>query len=178
MKHFTLSAALLGLTACMTPPPSVPGTIPFTQVLAETQGRPFECLNYDARTDTCEAITTYASLGGNVYSSRSRSIFDEAGGQVDVTGTFSALNGQICSDASDLELTRVSGQADLQGELAMATVVDFLKDEGVGCVGFFRGEGDVEYTARYTSGSEFFMQTNPQSLTYFDAPKRLRPVEL
>lgn len=79
MRLQLLSAfALLALAACdmaqEAPPAS--GALSLRQVAAETQGRPYECTEYQAETDSCEAIARW-TISGDVVRAETVFALDE-----------------------------------------------------------------------------------------------------
>ena len=174
MKYVAILTAGVALAGCMEPvPTATSGAVPFAQVMAETEGRPYECVNYDRRTDSCEGLTTYNQNAPNTFATRSRSIFDEQGRVVEGSPVVRVRGDQACIDGTDYGLTLVSGTSDLGLELALAQIDDFLAQQGEICL-VILCDGD-DYIAQFVSGPEMFTDVPPQHLTFFENPKRLRP---
>ena len=67
MRRFLSLSALAFLTACAAPATMPSGEpVSIQKLLSDTRGRPYECVNYDAGTDTCEGIAKRKVRGNKI----------------------------------------------------------------------------------------------------------------
>jgi len=176
MKLIFPVVGFVALSACATPAtPPAPildgAPIPFSQVLAENVDRPFECLGYDARTDTCEEVSTFEALGNGQYIATSTTLFGPSFPPIIITTKLSENGDMVCFDISEISFS-VKGESDLSTELALASIENEFKNFGETCGVYVASE--TGYTAQIVRGPDFALADPPVELRFFAREKGLR----
>lgn len=173
MKYLVALAAGAALTACE--PVIVPTgeVVPFSQVLAETKDRPFECIDYDPATDSCEAIGTTVRRGLVFISDMQVAV--SAAPLVIATVRARARSdkqGRLCTTGQDLSVN-VDGMSDPNASRFIQDVMRAEIDRVGGvCVIYTRAGDDYVLVSVSTDGR--VLPDGPSRTTFFAAPKALR----
>ena len=173
MKCIYPVVGFVALSACARPPvPTLDGApIPFSQVLADNVDRPFECLGYDARTDTCEEVSTFEALGNGRYIATSTTLFGPSSPPITITTKLRENGDMVCFNISEIAFS-VKGESDLSTELALASIENEFKDFGEACGIYVASE--TGYTAQIVSGPDFALADPFVDLRFFAREKGLR----
>lgn len=163
--------ALLGLSACASAPMIDGAELSLPQMLAENRDKPYECVNYNAETDRCKALSTYTSRGFGVFDIRAQSLFPPTGGVVLGRARFATEGTLACANYANYNATAVSGDISPDGEARLERAVEFLQGIGEFCISFQR-DGDG-YTANYVRGNRYVMSLRPERIDFFAEPKEL-----
>ena len=173
MKFMFPVVGLVASSACTTPPVRTldGAAIPFSQVLAENVDRPFECLGYDPRTDTCEEVSTFEALGNGQYIATSTTLFGPSSPPIIITTKLSENGDMVCFNISEIAFS-VKGESDLSTELALASIENEFKQFGEACGIYVASE--TGYTAQIVSGPDFALDDPLVELRFFAREKALR----
>lgn len=175
--RFVVLLPCLALTACADlPSDATRGAIlPYSAVLAETTGRPWECLGYDAASDTCESVarttrrgstfTTEGSLGrsagrGGFYALRATGEMDE--------------KGRVCFDPSDLDMRVGQGATTEEDRFITELTLGAMRELGRTCTAIYRQ--DDHYVAQSQTAAGQPVPGGRKTLHFFEHPKKLRPL--
>ncbi|MCF2905301.1 hypothetical protein L0666_09890 [Octadecabacter sp. CECT 8868] len=171
MKFVFPIIGLTALTACMTPLPSPEEVIPFSQVLAETEGRPYECSEYDAATDTCDAITTTQITGPGRYFSRTTFFVDPSLPALEGALALYDRGDAVCGNMANSELS-FSGDVGFAQELMLASIESEFATLGEICVVYTKTENG--YRTQVISGPDLAFEDPIDDYQFFASPKPLR----
>ncbi|SMX33452.1 hypothetical protein [Octadecabacter ascidiaceicola] len=174
MKCLSFVAAVATLSGCMEPVYSVQGAIPFAQVLAETEGRPYECVDYEPSTNSCSSISQFVTVGPNAFQLTTTSRPTPHLPAIELTTVMRERGAVMCSDRSNMDLRFAQAGATFQMEAVLAQVEIAIAEDEQFCGGYVRA-GD-NYIFRVVSGAA--TETKPiQNIQFFAEPKRLRVEE-
>ncbi|MDA9208524.1 hypothetical protein N9O61_06555 [Octadecabacter sp.] len=171
MKYVYLSVGGAALSACMSPVAVPEGTIPFSQVLAETSDRPYECFNYDANTNTCTGYATHEAQGDGRYVARSVARLSADVPVVQATYLVVERGQTVCSVLSTMVL-QFNGDAGLDAELGLAAFESEIREREETCYVYSRTA--VGFRSQVVSGSDAALENPISEYHYFNSPKPLR----
>ncbi len=135
------------LAACATTPVKEE-IVPVKTVQAETAGRAFECLNYDAATDSCEGIGQWSISGDTATAISDVALADGSEIlQMSVTSKHNIVDGKICGLIGEPTI-RLNGKNTKPGENFL---VDFMG-------GFLTGIMSETCSTYYRSGDGYFIE--------------------
>jgi hypothetical protein len=171
-RFFALSAALLLSAACA---PSLPqGQIePIRKVLSDNRSLPYECVNYDAKSDSCEGLITRRLQGDRIFYEATAVM----PGPSDILNTrmkvdFTIENGRYCGNMRTADLhfegTLTTSQRSFLQELMLAQLISF----GDVCGVYYRNGG--AYVSVTTDREGRVMPEGVDTIHFFATPKRLR----
>ncbi len=174
MKYVFPFVGVAALSACMTPVAVPTGTIPFSQVLAETADRPYECVDYEERTNSCAGYSTHEAQGEGRYIATSVVRLSEEIPTIQATYVVVEQGLAICSVASStvLQFTRDAG---LNAELRLATLEREIRELEDVCYAYSRTAGG--YRSQVVSGSDRALEDPISDYRYFSSRKLLRVAE-
>lgn len=178
MKHMTWIGMVV-LSACaQTEIAPLPQGTPVTiaQLLTETAATPYECTGFDARSDSCEAISTYTRSGDRVANAGMFLLSEEPRIKASGTVKLRIVGDRLCGDLGETDLS-IEGMADPQAAAFVRdTAIAVLGQLGEICASYARlGEG--HYVADYTTASGDPLPEAREELRFFARPKKLRAVE-
>lgn len=171
MKHVFAILAIATTSACMEPVTTVQGAIPFAQLLAETEGRPYECVNYDSATDSCSTLSIFQPVSADTYIMTSAARFGVDVPIIEATTTMREQGTTQCTDFSDVTMS-ARGEQSFTLEAGLAQMEIELRKRGRFC-GSYIPNGDG-YIFHVTVGSQNELDDPNQPIRFFAAPKRLR----
>ncbi len=167
-----LSVVLAGLTACG---PTLPDleVEPIRKVLSDNSALPYECVNYDLRSDSCEGLVTRRVKGDRIYYEALALVpgpSDPINMRLKVD--FKIEDTRYCGHMRDADLafdgTLTPGQRSLLQELLLAQLISY----GDVCGAYFReGEGYISVT---TDRNGRLMPQGVETSHFFARPKPLR----
>ena len=150
--------------------------VPVKMVLSETRGQPYECLNYDAGTDSCE-ILSKNRVRGDTIKFETTAMFrgpQNETVQMRIIADFEIVGSLYCGDMADVEIEvkgdLSAGERSLLQELMLAEMIR----TGEVCGAYFRESG--QYLSVTTDGSGRIIPDSVDRVQFFKAPKRLRPL--
>lgn len=153
-KVFVLGA-IAALSACMDVPTSSEfgEFVSFSQALQENQGRPIECVDYDAGTNSCAVIATYRAVSGGIYSEGHFLVSADPRIEMSVGGVFVERDGALCSDGTSFDVEMDGVPNDFSRELATAQIESEISSIGETCTSFYRrGDGYISVTRDSSGG--------------------------
>lgn len=171
MKFIYPVLGVLVLSACSTPGLSVQDGIPFSQVMAETADLPYECADYEARTDSCRGYSTHEPQGNGRYIATSVAALDASVADVQATYTVVERGNIVCSISSTLEL-QFTREVGLAVELRLAGLESELNALEDTCFVYSRTQDG--YRSRVISGPEFALEDPITDYVFFATPRPLR----
>ncbi|NNE79605.1 MAG: hypothetical protein HKN18_04955 [Silicimonas sp.] len=164
---------ILVLAACGTALPRGEA-VPIQKVLADTRGLNYECVNYDASTDSCEGLARRKVRGDRIYYDAS---FIFPGPNFDVirmsmAADFRIEGGRYCGDMSDADIKiegkLSAGQRSLIEEIMLAEMLSL----GEVCGVYYRENG--QYVSVTTDRAGRVLPDGVESVRFFKRPKQLR----
>ncbi len=172
-----VSLGLLILAACAPVPKGEP--VPIKLLFAENAQKPYECAEYDSRSNSCEAIAV-RKVRGNRVEYRAEFILPRlpgvpGQGHVTVRAPFQIEGDRYCGNFRRSDV-RIKGlPSSYATDLAIALKVELAK-EGDICTRYYRdGAGYVSVTTK-RDGSPIRDGTGP--VVFLTQPKALRRVSL
>ncbi|MFD1344429.1 hypothetical protein [Litorisediminicola beolgyonensis] len=173
-----LAAGAAALAGCATPEmPQKGAFVPFSEVMAETSGKPWECTAYEAATDSCEALSTY-ELTGDRIDSRGQFVIDTrpsiiAAGAV----RFRERDGRACGNLGQMRMS-FDGLDDPQAETFIREAVRATFGQmGEICVSYFRA-GEDRYVVEARDAAGALIPDGTDVVTFFADKKALREADL
>ena len=167
-----LPAVCFALASCG---PAVPDlqVEPIRKVLLDNSALPYECVNYDSRTDSCEGLVTRRVKGDRIYYEALALVPGPAKPvNMRLKVDFQIEDARYCGDMRDADLVfegaLTPGQRSLMQELFLAQLISY----GSICGSYFReGEGYISITTDRDG------RVTPQGVEtshFFARPKALR----
>lgn len=147
MRFTMIALGLAGLSACTETVPTG-DFVPFQQVMAETEGRPYECTDHDPVTNSCSSIATNQQVGDQWISEGAAIISNTP--RIGFRGrvAFTETDGVACADMATLEVD-FDGDVDPMAEGFMRAA---LMEE-------FRGAGRILCSRYYRNGDGYLVTT-------------------
>lgn len=147
--------------------------VPYPQVLAENAARPWECLNYDRATDSCEAIGRSTLQGNRFVSDGSVGRSAGRGGSYRLRGQgYVDAQGRGCFRPGDLQMSVAGGRTTEEDAFIIDFTREVLKEIGETCTTTYR-QGD-HYIVESRAKSGQMLPDGRKTLHFFASPKRLR----
>jgi hypothetical protein len=148
--------------------------VPIQKILSDTRGLNYECVNYDAGSDTCEGIAHREVLGDRIFFDVSMIVpgpnFDIV--QMQVSADFRIEGGRYCGDMSNADV-RVEGELSAgQRSLIEEVVLAQLLSMGEVCGLYYRENG--EYVSITTDRAGRVLPDSVEIVRFFEHPKDLR----
>ena len=174
LKSLSAISLVAFLAACATTPPKGE-FVSLQQVASENAGKPWECANYDAATDSCEGLGRW-TIKGDTVSAQSMVAIDAGDGQIinfTVNTTHKITNGQVCGLEGEVDML-IDGERYKKGQNFLA---DFMN-------GFLSGVLPEICNSYYRSGSGYYIQATNRdgkvmpdlsgTSTFFSTKKAIR----
>ena len=171
------SLVAVGLLAACSAPVSVPigETVSIQKLLSDTRGRPYECVNYDARTDSCEGIAKRQVRGDRIFYDVSMLVPGPNADtiKVKIGASFKIEGGRYCGNLSRADI-RTEGrlppaQRSLLEELFLAEMISM----GDVC-GLYVQDASGSYTSVTTDRQGRVLRDGVEPVEFFRGPKKLR----
>lgn len=175
MRYFIGIFALF-LTACGAPtvmPSGEPVTI--QKMLSDTRGRPYECINYDPSSDTCEWLSK-VKVRGDRISFDGAMIFPGPNSEViklRVNASFKIEGGRYCGNLKNAEIRTEGDLTPAQRSLVEEVFLAQMISMGELCGTYVRDSAG-RYTSVTTDRSGRVMQDGVEPVRFFSRPKALR----
>lgn len=172
-----LSLSVLAFLAACAAPTTMPSGEPVSirKMLSDTSGRPYECVNYDAGTDTCEGIAKRKVRGDRIFYDVSMLVpgpnFDTV--KVKIAADFKIEGGRYCGNLARADIRTegrlTPGQRSLLEEVFLAEMISI----GDVC-GLYVRDSSGSYTSVTTDRAGRVMRDGVEPVQFFSRPKRLR----
>lgn len=180
MKKAAFALAALALTACDVPEPATKGAfVPLAQVYAENADKPFECVGYQATSDSCEGLGR-SVIRGNVVTSTTLFALDEGlPATIKVVTRHRVKNGKACGIIGRAKVT-VESDATPEAAAAVTDMFTVLMTDMVSelCVGYYRS-GEGYYVEATTLSGEVLPDLTETGVSrFFATQKKLRNMQL
>lgn len=177
MKKIVTLGVLILAAACAPVPKGDP--VPIKLLFAENARKPYECAEYDARSNSCEAIAV-RKVRGNRVEYRAEFILPRlpgvpGQGRVTINAPFRIEGDRYCGNFRRSDVKIKGLPSSYATDLAIALKVELAK-EGDICTRYYRdGSGYVSVTTK-RDGTPIRDGTGP--VVFLSQPKALRRVSL
>ncbi len=175
MRLIKSLSALVLLAACGAPAMPVGEPVTIQKMLSDTRGRPYECVNYDVQSDTCEGIALRKVRGDRISYDVSMLIPgpNRDTVKVKIAADFKIEGGRYCGNLARADI-RTEGrltpaQRSLLEEIFLAELISI----GDVC-GLYIRDSSGRYTSVTTDRSGRVMRDGVEPVQFFSRPKRLR----
>lgn len=175
MRYFAGIFALL-LTACGAPTVMPSGEpVSIQKMLSDTRGKPYECIAYDASSDTCEGIAKRRVRGDRIHYDVSMLIpgpnFDMV--KVKIGASFRIEGGRYCGNLANADIRAEGKLTPAQKSLLEEVFLAEMISMGDLC-GIYVRDSAGRYTSVTTDRSGRVMRDGVEPVQFFSGPKRLR----
>ena len=175
MRIFLSLFALALLAACASPTMPSGEAVSIQKMLSDTRGRPYECVNYDPGSDTCEGIAKRKVRGDRIHYDVSMLVpgpnFDTV--RVNIAADFKIEGGRYCGNLARADIRTegrlTPGQRSLLEEVFLAEMISL----GDVC-GLYVRDSSGRYTSVTTDRAGRVMRDGVEPVWFFSRPKRLR----
>ncbi|MGR3515326.1 MAG: hypothetical protein ACU0GG_21390 [Paracoccaceae bacterium] len=177
MKRLFFIGALLVLASCTPVPKGAP--VPIKQLFAENAGKRFECAEYDASSDTCEALAM-SRITGNRIDYRADFIMPKLPGipgiaKVTISMPFQIEGDRYCGNFRNSDIKMTGIPSSYATDLAIAFKVELSK-EGDVCTQYYRES--VGYLSVTTRRDGTPIRDGTGRVVFLQQPKALRRISL
>ncbi len=151
--------------------------VPIRRLLEETSGRPYECVDYDRRTDSCATLAKLDVDGDRIhYDIRTRTHWRPApgrnGGELSIRVTSVIHGARYCTDLRKAEIT-VAGQVRNSDSAAIVAFYrDALDAVGRNCTSYIRAGDHYVSLGEAPEGKR--LPDSTDEVWFFAEPKRIR----
>ena len=149
--------------------------IGFQELLARTAAAPFECVNYDLETDSCQMISRYQNRSDGTVQVRSKFILDaDLGAVMTVTDILRPDGARLCTDAKNTAAKVTGDELTARDNANLAELfLQTARAVGPSCIAFFE-RGEVFFGLSETPDGPILRGQPAFVLSYFAKPKALR----
>lgn len=178
LKKFLVVTALTALAACAAPLPPKGEFVPIKQVFAENADKPFECVGYQAASDSCEGLGRSEVRGNTIVSSTLFAIDIGVPVQVRTVTRHPIVNGKSCGLIGRVKVT-VEGADSPEGEAAITDMFSAMMTDLVSdlCVAYYRS-GEGYFVEATTLDGELVEGVTDAGISrFFATQKKLRNLE-
>ncbi|WP_368186671.1 hypothetical protein [Aestuariibius sp. HNIBRBA575] len=143
-KAFTAALALVGLTACAAPVADVPRgeKVPAAQYLRELSATPYECVDYEAASDTCRFVEQIVRTRGSYYAVGRTRVAEDSDVVLRVKTMMLIEGDHVCFDRENTEFSLIGGSEFmnelLQAEMESAFAEDIFDEALKPCQAYYR----------------------------------------
>ncbi|SMY08782.1 hypothetical protein [Flavimaricola marinus] len=134
-----MTVMALAMAGCAIPPVGLGDFVPVRQLLAETEGLPYQCVRLNPDSESCNLVSTLRRVGGE-YELKSQ--FAMSFGQtmyLDVTERLVERNGTICVVSEQYTTVLVGGGPAIAGMEGFEDVAPPAPPEMPLCYAYYRG---------------------------------------
>lgn len=176
IRFFAGISALVLLAACGAPTVMPKGEpVSIQKMLSDTRGKPYECINYDSGSDTCEGIAKRRVRGDRIHFDVSMLVpgpnFDMI--RIDIAAGFKIEGGRYCGTMANADIRTRGNLTPGQRSLLEEVVLAELLSMGHVC-GHYVRDTSGRYTSVTTDRSGRVMRDGVEPVWFFSRPKRLR----
>ncbi|NNL72177.1 MAG: hypothetical protein HKP29_02320 [Silicimonas sp.] len=176
MRYFLGFIALSLLTACAAPTVMPDGQpVSINKMLADTRGKPYECINYHAGSDTCEGIAKRRVRGDRIYYDVALLVpgprFDKV--RVNISANFKIEGGRYCGNMKRADIQAVGRLTPAQKSLLEEVILAEMISMGDIC-GMYVKDASGRYTSVTTDRAGRVMRDGVEPVWFFSGPKKLR----
>ena len=177
MKHFALIVAAFSVFAGCTVAPSLPEgeTVSISKMLTDTRGRPYECFNYDAATDSCEGIAKRRVTGDRIHFDVSMLVpgpkFDMI--KISISASFKIEGARYCGNMRNAEITAKGDLNPAEKSVLEEVILAQMISLGDLCGAYVRGPSGA-YTSVTTDREGRILPDGMDRVWFFDQPRKLR----
>lgn len=177
MKKLLILGALLIIASCAPVPKGEP--VPIKMLFAENAGKRFECAEYEASSNTCEAIAI-SKLRGNRIDYRAEFIMPRLPGipgigKVTINAPFQIEGDRYCGNFGRSNVKITGLPSSYATDLAIALKAELAK-EGDVCTRYYRE--DYGYLSVTTRRDGTPIRDGSGRVVFLERPKALRRVSL
>ena len=174
MRKPFLFAALIAVSACATQVPEGQ-IVPTKSITSQTSSRPYECFNYNAQADNCEALVKHVTQGDNVTLELAAREAISGIGTINFTITvdFERRSTSYCGDLGKGNITATGGvlPSDIRAQ-AIRSAERSLKRTGFVCFAYLRSDTGQLYNVSMTKSGD--VEGPADRVNFFANPKELR----
>lgn len=176
MLKFSGILALFVLAACAAPTVMPSGEpVSIQKMLSDTRGKPYECIKYDAASDSCEGIAKRRVRGNQIYYDVALLVpgpnFDTI--KVNIGASFKIEGARYCGNLSRADIRTEGKLTPAQKSLLEEVFLAEMVSMGDVC-GLYVRDGSGRYTSVTTDRAGRVMQDGVEPVLFFSRPKRLR----
>ena len=175
MRKFALISALF-LAACGAPTVMPSGEqVSIQKLLSDTHGKPYECINYDAGSDTCEGLAK-RNVRGNRISYDAAFLVPGPNSdavRVNVATDFRIEGARYCGNLVNADIRTEGRLTPAQKSLFEEVFLAEMISMGDLC-GLYVKDGAGRYQSVTTDRAGRVMRDGVEPVVFFSQPKRLR----
>lgn len=168
----TLSVTAFILAGCVSEPiVDRAQAVPASEILSILDGRPFECGDYRASTDSCAYLATYRSRGASIRATAQFAVQASPPVAAEFTLRMQDTGKALCANTNTLVVNVPGADADLNAVLTKAVGSMFGGVDRL-CGEYFRSGPDT-YTVISTDGAGNELPDGRSTVRFFAEPKAL-----